>query len=170
MKRLAALFLSVFLIIFSLPSCSLLQGETSSCREIVGAMAKAEIGLPAGVFYSSSAPKGDEEFLSNTLMCALFGNGSFSTLSKDWIDAAVFLSLKESPCEFAVILCASRYAAIDTAKLFSSRISAIKITTNDPKYKEMTETATATVIRNYAILIISTDPQNALKAAKKAIN
>ena len=139
------------------------------CREVIAAMTEKEVGLPVGSYYSASANEGDTEYLSASLLASLFGNGSLPPVAEDWIDCALFLSLKESPCEFAVILCSSRDAAEDTAALFHSRLAAIRITKTATQYVQMIENASVTITGNYAILIISTDPENALRAAKKAI-
>ena len=169
MKRPTALFFVVILLFSSLFSCSATQNIHTPCRDVVAAMTEAEIGLPAGRYYSTSECEGDDEYLSSSLIASLLGNGSLPTVTSDWLDCAFFLSLKESPCEFAVILCSSRDAAEDTAALFHSRLAAIRITKTAPEYSQMIENASVTVTGNYAILIISTDPSSALKAAKKAI-
>lgn len=169
MKRPAALFLVFVFLLYSLFSCSAIKKVHPLCREVLSAMASSEIGLPAGKYYSSSAPKGDTEYLSDTLIASLFGNGSLPEVTKDWIDCALFLSLNQSPCEFAVILCSSRDAAEDTAMIFHSRLAAIKITKIASEYAEMIANASITITENYAIFIISTDPEAALKSAKKVI-
>lgn len=169
MKRPAALFIVILFLFSSLFSCSATQNIHTPCRDVVAAMTEAEIGLPTGRYYSLSAPEGDDEYLSAPLIASLLGNGSLPTVAADWLDCAFFLSLKDSPCEFAVILCSSRDAAEDTAALFHSRLAAIKITKTAPEYSQMIENSSVTITGNYAILIISTDPSSALKAAKKAI-
>ena len=169
MKRPAALFCIIILLFSSLFSCSTAQNIHAPCRDIVAAMTEAEIGLPAGRYYSMSAPEGEDEYLSPSLIASLLGSGSIPSVTADWLDCALFLSLKDSPCEFAVILCSNRDAAEDTAALFHSRLVAIKITKTAPEYSQMIENASVTITGNYAILIISTDPSSALKAAKKAI-
>ena len=168
MKRTAALFIAIILIFSSLTSCSS-SYEKTPCIDVVYAMAKAEKGLPAGKYYSLSAPEGSKEYLSDSLISSLFGNGAYPRIAEGWIDAALFLSLTSHPCEFAVILCRDRDTAEDTARLLTSRIDAIKITKTDPNYKDMTDGATATVRGNYAILIISSDRGDAIRAAKKSI-
>ena len=162
MKRPAALFLAILILTFSLVSCSA-KREARSCRQILGAMVEGEIGLPAGRFYSQSAPKGDEEYLSDSLISSLFGGGSYPTVADGWIDVALFLSLGTHPCEFVVILCRDRDVTHDTADLLHSRLTAIKLVKNDPQYESMLQNATVTLVGNYALLIISSDSKNALK-------
>ena len=168
MKKTAVIFLSLFIFICSLPSCSP-QKEIPSCREMLLEVTHAEIGLPAGKFYSSKAQKGDSEYLSSTLIASLFGGGSYPAVAEDWIEVALYLSVGNHPCEFAVILCQNRDAAHDTAKLFCSRLSAIKITKNSAEYENMITNAKVAVSGNFALLIISSDPENALKIIQKKI-
>ena len=169
MRRSAALFLVIVLLISSLFSCSNFGSAHARCRKVVAAMTAAEIGLPAGKYYSLSALEGEEEYLPKSLMASLFGKGSLPEVATDWLDCAVFLSIKDSPCEFAVILCSNRDAAEDTAALFYSRLVAIKVIKTTPEYSAMIENASITITGNYAIFIISTDPATALKVANTAI-
>ena len=167
MKKAAALFFALIIFIVSLPSCS--SVDDPSCREIVGELTKAEIGLPAGRFYTLSADKGDPEYASKSLISSLFGGGRYPKLAEGWIDLALFLSTGSHPCEFAVILCRDRDVAHDTATLLLSRLSTVKLTKADSKYADMLQTASVTIVGNYAILLISRDAKHALKVAKAAM-
>ena len=137
--------------------------------EIRGATPLVISRLPAGKYYSSKAQKGEPEYLSSTLIASLFGGGSYPKVAEDWIEVALYLSVGNHPCEFAVILCQNRDAAHDTAKLFCSRLSAIKITKNSAEYENMITNAKVAVSGNFALLIISSDPENALKIIQKKI-
>ncbi len=166
MKRSAAFLFAILIFFCTLPACGK-QESPKTCREILSAVTQAEIGIPAGKFYSLSADEGDPEFLSESLISSLFGGGSYPEVAADWLDCALFLSLGSHPCEFAVILCNNHDTAEDTARLLGSRLSAIKITKTSPQYQKMIETAKVAVIGNYALLIISSDSENAMKTAKK---
>ena len=165
MKRFAALFF-ICILIFSLASCSNSEKEVS-CRALVGAMTEREIGLPAGRFYSMTAPEGDKEYLSRSLISSLFGGGSYPKAAKGWLDAALYLSLGSHPCEFAVILCQDRDVAHDTADLLNSRLSSIRLAKSDEKYAPYLQNASVTLVGNYALLIISSDTRTALKVFMK---
>ena len=169
MKRPAALFFVVILLFSSLFSCSTTGNMHTPCRDVVVAMTAVEIGLPTGRYYSITSSEGDKEYISHSLISSIFGNGTLPAVTADWLDCALFLSLKDSPCEFVVVLCTCRDAAEDTAALFHSRLDAIKITKTAPEYSQMIENASVTITGNYAILIISKDPTTALRAAKRAI-
>ena len=165
MRILAAFF--VILLLFPLSSCA--ASSTPDCREILTAMTDAEIGLPAGKTYSLRAKKGDDEYLSEHLLNSLYGDGERPVMADGWIDIAIFLSLSDHPCEFAVFLCDSKDTATDTARMLCRRLDAIRTTKSEGEYARLTENATVTVIGNYALLIISSDTENAIKSASKII-
>ena len=167
MKRIAAIFFAFIMLLPALSSCA--QKETSDCRTILVAMTEAEIDLPAGRIYSSKAEEGSDEFLPDSLTSALLGGGCMPELRESWQDMAFYLSLNDSPCEFAVIYCRDNDTAIDTAKLLNARIDAVRTDKKDEKYSKMLDSATVAIVGNYALLIISSDTETALKTAKKAI-
>ena len=167
MKRSAALFFAILIFFCPLTSCAE-QKAPPTCREMLSAMTDAEIGLPSGKYYSSAAPEGDSEYLSDSLVSALLGGGSYPTVAADWLDCSLFLSLGNHPCELAIILCQNHDAALDTARLLSTRLSSIKLTKTSPEYAEMLDTAKVAVKGNYALLIISSDSENALKVFMKS--
>lgn len=166
MKRPTAFFLSVLFLCLSLVSCADNKPQ-KSCLEILDAMTQAEIGLQSGKFYSISANKGEEEYVSESLLAALFGGGSAVTLREHWLDLALFLPFGEHPAEFAIILCRDRDTAIDTAKALNSRLAAIRVTKTAEQYKSIIDNAKVTVIGNYALLVISTDPDQAVRVFMK---
>lgn len=165
MKKIA-LILTLF-VIFALSACT--EREKPSCREILGEIMLSEVGLPAGKVYSMSAPYGDSEHLPENLIARLFGEGTTPPASSGWLDLALFLPTSAHPCEFAVILCDSEDTATDTARLLCRRLDAIRTAKGNGEYSQMTENATVTVIGNYALLVISSDTQNALRTALKII-
>ncbi len=167
MKRSAVLFFAILILISILPSCKSEEPD-KSCREILAAVADGETGLPSGKFYSLSAPEGDEEYLSDSLVSALFGGGSYPTVGADWLDCALFLSIGNHPCELAIILCQNYDAALDTARLMNDRLSAIRITKTAPEYAAMLDSAKVAVKGNYTLLLISSDSENALKIFMKS--
>ena len=167
MKRLFAAILIFCVILFSVVGCA--ERRKPSCRELVQMLTNAEIYLPAGNIFSLSAKEGDDGFVSDSLLSALYGNGEIPPLRECWIDGAMFLSSNDHPCEFAVILCNSHDAATDTARLLCRRIDAIRTTKNKPEYKELIENATVTVRGNYVVFIISSDSKSAFKAIKKVL-
>lgn len=166
MKKAAAFLFAILIFLASLPSCTE-QKAPPSCRELISVLAEAEVGIPAGRFYSMDAPSGDGEYLSDSLLSALFGGGSYPKVAEGWLDCAFFLSLGDDPRELAVILCRDRDVAHDTATALSARLSAIKLTKTDPQYEMMLQNASVTLVGNYALLFISSDCKTALKVFLK---
>ena len=165
MKKIA--FILTLFLLLTLPSCA--AREMPACRDILGEIMQSEIGLPAGKVYSMSAPDGYEECLPDKLIIRLFGEGTTPDVASGWLDLALFLSTSAHPCEFAVILCDSEDPATDTARLLCRRLDAIRTAKSEGEYAKLTENATVTVIGNYALLIISSDTQNAVRTAAKII-
>lgn len=167
MKKTAALFLALLLLISLLTSCA--NGKKApSCLSVLEAMVDAEVGLPAGRIYSLS-PDEDGDFLSESLIKALYGNGSLPAVSASWIDCATFISTLGHPCELAVVYCTDRNAAEDTARLFGSRLNSLRALKSDEQYGNMLDHAQISICGNFVLMIISSDPDNALKIAKKLI-
>ena len=130
-------------------------------------MTLAEVGLPAGRIYSLASE--DDGYLSDSLIKALYGNGSLPAIAQSWIDCAVFISTLGHPCELAVVYCTDRNAAEDTARLFGSRLNSLRALESDEQYGNMLDLAQISICGNFVLMIISSDPDNALKIAKKLI-
>ena len=167
MNRLSArVFLSFILTLLilsfpiSLASCGKSEAPVP-CRSVLLSMTEAETDLPAGRTYCAIGG-GERDQLSDALADALLG--SSASVRTSWLDYALFLSLGETPCEFAVILCNSRDAAEDTARLFSARLHLIRAA----NVGASTE-GTVTLRGNYVLYILSFDPETALRMAKSQI-
>lgn len=167
MKRLSALLLCIILCALSIPSCQ--DRAPVSCREVLGELMKNEIGLPAGQIYDLLAPEGDDEYLDERVIAALFGEGSAPPMREGWLDLALFLPSSSHPCELAVFLCDSPDTATDTARLLCQRLDVIKSTKKNHANATMLNTATITVMGNYVLFIISSDTESAIKIAKRML-
>ena len=167
MKRVAAIFFAFLSLIFCLSSCTVTKSDPASCRDILSAILECEVALPVGKIYCATAPFGSEEYLGDSTLSSIIGNGKIPEVCGSWLDCAFFLSIKDHPCEFAVIYCKKRDAALDTAKLLTSRLATSKLLKGESDYFE---NAKVTVIGNYALLIVSSDPTATINAAKKMIN
>ena len=165
MKKIA--FILIILLIFTLPSCT--KQERPTCREILGSLVTVEIGLPAGRIYSMTAPEGNSEYLSEHLVNVLYGDGERPVMADGWLDLALFLPTSSHPCEFAVILCDTPDTATDTARLLCRRLDTIRTVKGEGEFSSMIENATVAVIGNFALLIISSDTETAIKSASKII-
>lgn len=188
----AASLILVFLIFFSLTSCTY-STELVSCEEIVRAIAENEVGLPAGKIYSASAGEGEDDYIPDSLLNSLFGGGGKISLFDSWIDYSFFMPSSAHPCEIVVILCDSPENAKDTARLLCRRLNSIRTIKGDkdsatpyssepqkktapnnadgspptvlPDYSAYLDGAEVTISRNYVLLIISSDTAAAKKCA-----
>lgn len=168
MKKISLMFVVLLLSAFALSSCA--QNNPPACREILQDLLDSEIGLPAGKIYNSRASEGDNEYLNERLISTLFGGGSPPPMRNGWLDIALFLPVSDHPCEFAIIFCDSSDTATDTARLLCRRLDLIRSTKGGGDYADLLEGATVSVIGNYAVLIVSSDTQNAIKVASKTIH
>lgn len=166
MKK-AAFFLIILLISFTFSSCA--EREMPSCRDVLGEIIAAEIGLPAGRVYSSKADEGEDEHLPNSLVNVLYGNGSRPVMADGWLDIALFLPSSSHPCEIAVFLCNSEDTATDTARMLLRRLDTLRTANGDSELVSYFDTATVTVMRNYVLFLISSDVESAVKTAAKII-
>ncbi|MGM9644700.1 MAG: hypothetical protein ACI3X1_06400 [Eubacteriales bacterium] len=167
MKKKVFFLISVLLFSLILSSCA--EKSLVSCRDILGELKDAEIGLPAGKTYDLKAGEGEDEFLPERLLSALFGEGATPPVRCGWLDAALFLPTSSHPCEFAVILCNSDDTATDTARLLCRRLDSIRTLKQNGEYSALLDNARVTVIRNYVLLIISSDADNAVKTAARKV-
>lgn len=162
-----SILILLMILIFILPSCS--SHETTDCRIVLERLMTAEIGLPAGKVYCMAAQRGDDEYLPQNLINSLYGGGSRPVMADGWIDLAVYLSTTPHPCELAVFLCDKEETARDTATMLCSRIDAIRTSKSSQEYSPLLDSATVTVIRNYVLLVVSSDVEGAITEAAKAI-
>jgi hypothetical protein len=166
-KRLFTLLLTISIICTSLCSCG--AKDYAPCRDVLGALIDSEVGLPAGKAYDMRAPEGDGEYLPESLLGTLYGNGGLPPVASAWIDCALFLSLGEHPCEFAVFLCDSNGSAVDTARILCSRLDSLKTIKGGGEYDALLGGARVCIIKNYVVFLISSDSDAAEKTARRAI-
>lgn len=168
--RCRSLLAATVVLLFCMLILTSCDDKTSpTCSELLIALTHAETELPAGQLYSLSPHGKDFESLSDDLISVLYGNGTVPSVSNEWIDAAVFLSLSQHPCELAVFLCNSHDAASDTAHLLCIRLDAIKASKEQDTYNDMLDSAKIAVCRNYVLFIISSDSESSIDTAMKII-
>ena len=149
-----------------LTSCS---QKSATAQSVLYAMMTAEIGLPSGNVYLSDAPEGDNGYTSDSLLAALYGDGSAPVESGEWLEFAIFLSGAKHPCEFGVFLCESAQSASDTGKMLCRRLDILKTAWSGTEYSSYVDNASVCVSGNFCILIISSDASSARKAAMTLI-
>ena len=164
-RRCVLILLIISALLLPLPSCAM---STAEPLDVLEKIKSAEIPLPAGNIYFSSAAAGEEGYLPPSLAAAMFGGESPEELSLAE-SYAFFISAGKLPSEFLVFRC---YAASDTpsvASLCHARLDALRSYYTDTEHSHYTENATVTIIGKYVIMAVSSDPENAISAAKKAI-
>lgn len=165
MRFLATFF--IVIVLFSFVSCG--RRELPLCEDVLNEMMDAEVGLPAGKTYSLRATRGENEFLSESLINSLYGEGGVPPMREGWLDIALFMPLSAHPCELAVFLCNSSDTAKDTARLLCRRLDIIRVARGGEQYVSIIDNAKIAVVGNYVLFIVSSDSENCLKAAKKAL-
>ncbi len=150
-------------------SCSSKYDKPVACREIITALTEQEINLPAGILYSLNISEGEDGYISEDLLCALYGYGKLPEETKSWIDVSFYISSRAHPCEFAAVLCNSPSAAQDTAKLFCKRLDTLKNSWNNDELSYYLKNAEVVIIKNYVLLLVSADSENAKSIASEII-
>lgn len=172
MKPIFKMLIPFFLIASVLLSSCAYSSEIIPCRDIISELTSLEINLPAGKIYSSYAREGEDEYISESLLRALFAEGGEIALLESWIDYALFLPSGNHPCEFIAILCDTPSSAKDTARLLCRRLNAIKSVKKEgerTEYDAYLDNAEVIISRNYVLLIISSDSAAAKKKALSMI-
>ena len=113
--------------------------------------------------------EGEDGYISEDLLCALYGYGKLPEETKSWIDFSFYISSRAHPCEFAAVLCNSPSAAQDTAKLFCKRLDTLKNSWNNDELSNYLKNAEVVIIKNYVLLLVSADSENAKSIASEII-
>lgn len=165
-KRFFIIFLALSILSFS--ACRKRNVDFPICHDIVKAICAKEISLPAGKIYYSTAEKIDDGYINEDMLASVLGGGKNLAIFELWDDIALFLPSSEHPCEIIAVHCASVADTSDTALLLSSRLSDIKNAKSE-KYPEYFDSCEIFIIKNYVLMIVSSDVENAFKIAKDAI-
>ena len=143
--------------------------EQATAAQVLDALVAAEIGLPAGQIYLSAASEDDTSYLSPDLVAALYGEGELPWQLSLLEDYGLFLSTAQHPCEFAVFRTRARSDTDNVAAMCLSRLDALRIHYKDTQYASYTQSARVVVIGKYVLLLISSDPDHALRAAQRVL-
>ena len=160
--------LHIFLLIFPLLLCSCARTD-ASVAEVLDALIEAEIGLPAGQVYLASAPEESEAYLPPDLMAALYGEGEPPWQLSLVEDYGIFLSTAQHPCEFAVFRTLAHSDTDELAAMCCARLDDLRIHYKNTPYAAYLENARVVVLGNYVLMLISSDPDHALRAAERVL-
>ncbi len=138
-------------------------------EQILRALTRAEIGLPAGKLYLASAAQDEEAYLSPELISAMYAGGELPWQLSLCEDYGIFVSSAQHPCEFAVFLCYSRSDTDLLSAMCQVRLDALRAHYKDTAYAHYTDSARVAVVGRYVLLLVSSDPEHALKVARQVI-
>lgn len=166
---------------FLLVSCGT-ENPPAQARDVAAAMLAAIPSPPAGRILSRDADPAGKEYLSGTLLSALFGPAC-----RDWLgdepesdtdgghsepligDAAVFLPTGLHPGELAVFRCTRADGAVSAAAVCENRLAALRSAWKDSTYGDLLARACVRVEGCWVLLIVADDPDAVLAAARDAL-
>jgi len=138
-------------------------------EQVLTALVEAEIGLPPGQVYLANAEAHEATYLSDDMISDLYGNGELPWQLSLVEDYGIFLSSAQHPCEFAAFLCYSRSDTDLVATMCHARLDALRAHYKGTDYASYTQNACVAVIGRYVLLIVSSDAEHALRAARRVL-
>ena len=164
MKRLLLFWLAL-----SLLSCTGCAQRQATASQVLDALVRAEIGLPAGQSYLSAAPEDDPAYLPPALMSTLYGQGEPPWQLALIEDYGIWLSTAGHPCEFAVFFCYARSDTDEVAAMCRARLDDLCAFYQNTQYAAYLQNAKVAISGKCVLLLISSDPEHALRTATGAI-
>ena len=138
-------------------------------EQVLCALTDAEIGLPTGQLYLSRAEAHEATYLSDGMISTLYGNGELPWQLSLVEDYGIFLSSAQHPCEFAVFVCYSRSDTDQVATMCHARLDALRAHYTGTPFASYTQNARVAVVGRYVLLIVSSDADHALNAARRVL-
>lgn len=167
-KRRFKAILLLSLLLCHLLSCS---AHPPTARAVLGAMCRSESALPAGEIYVRLAPQDGEAYLSDEMLSVIFGNGSLPPEAELIADAALYLSYTRH-CEMAALLCKSTDGTDAIATMCLRRLDSLKsywIGEESAENSMDFDQARVTVCGRWVIMTLCSDPEAALRAARRTL-
>lgn len=159
-------FLFLIFCLFPLSACA---KDSPAPEQVLSALVEAEIGLPPGQIHLASAEAHEDAYLSDDMICDLYGNGELPWQLSLVQDYGIFLSSAQHPCEFAAFLCYSHSDTDRVATMCHARLDALRAHYTDTDFASYTQNARVAVVGKYVLLIISSDAEHALRAARRVL-
>ncbi len=177
-KYLHKIFILLLLLLLVLELSSCMGGQAKDAKKVLYEMIRAEEKLPAGKLYTIKSAPGAPDYLSKSLLTALYGDGSFPEVLNKAEDISLRLSSGIYCFELAVFLCTSHGDAREIAELCLRRIDTMEhfVNANSKKLAidsaciENIKNAKVTVVGRYAIMAVSPNAEECIKAVKNAIS
>lgn len=173
--RIPCAFLAVLLAVLCLASCD--TGGNVGASEVLRAMVNSQKSLPAGAYYTTKSSVGAPDYLSPSLLAALYGNGEMPPVMER-AECASYISSGLYAYEFAVFACVSERDTAEIADLCLARIDAIRFFWNANAERLSLDTSQADGIAKarviikgrYVIMALSDDAERAARAAKACLD
>ncbi len=143
--------------------------QLPSPDRVLCALTDAEIGLPPGQTYLASAQAHETAYLSDDMFSTLYGKGELPWQLSLVEDYGIFLSTAQHPCEFAAFLCYSRSDTDLVAAMCQERLDLLRAHYNGTQYASYTQGARVAVVGRYVLLLVSSDADHALDAARRVL-
>ncbi len=175
-KRRIIIYFLAILLTFGFSSCA--SGEPKSAERVLMEMIRAEKNLPAGKIYTHKSSMGAPDYISESLLAALYGDGALPEVLGRVEDMALRLSSGLCCFELAVFLCPTVRDAREIADLCLGRIDSMEHFVNanyeklgiSPSCAENIKNAKVTVVGRYAIMAVSLNAEECIKGAKNVIS
>lgn len=129
---------------------------------------------PDGVIYHRAAPHDSPDYLTDSLLSALYGEAARGLLEgEDGTaaigDGAIYLSLSAYPCELAVFRCADPATAATVLRLCRERMDTVARGHAGGEWEETAGRGQAETVGGYVLLVIAEDPAAVLAAARRLL-
>ncbi len=180
-RRAGAALLFLLFWISCLPGCTGRGEAPLPASDVLAAMRAAVRDLPDGVLYHRAALPDDPQYLTDTLLSALYGEAArgiavapgAGTPGIDTTapvnDIALFLSVAPQPVELAVFRCSDVRGTATAAKLCRARLEIIRHAWAGSEWAGMAEGAVVTVEGSYVLLVVAEDPDQVVAAARAVL-
>jgi hypothetical protein len=151
-----------------LTSCT--APSNTAPADLLEAMCRSQASLPVGKCYVRSAPQDSDRRLTDELLAVTFGNGFLPPEIDEVSDAAVFFSYVHHT-ELAVFRCKTTDGTDAIAAMCLRRLDFLRNHRTDQgsEADAYLESACVTVWGRWVIFTVSSDPDAALRAARRAL-
>ena len=174
--RIFSIFSLFILLVSFFSSCAgRREADTSA---ILSEMIKSEKSMPVGKLYSMKSTPGSPDYISPSLLAALYGEGNSSEAFAGAEDISLRLSSGIYCFELAVFLCRTTSDAHEIADLCLRRINMMEHFLNanseklgiDPVCRENIKNAKVKIVGRYVLMAVSPNAAGCIESAKNIIS
>ncbi len=165
--------IAVFILLFSVLAVFCSCDNDANVREVISAISASCPNAPAGKVYFSDAELGEDEYISDQLISALFGNGTYPSEFETIESYALRISSFTTPCEYAVFKAKTIDDTAEIAAMCRKRIDAVQTLVNrggKDEEKTVAESATVFITGRFVLLAMTEDNETVIDAAKGVLH